>query len=98
MEDFIKQLLQDKGVTDLAPETYNQLVSDLSARAADMVNKQVVESMNEDVLQEFEVLIDTKADDTQAVQDFIDNKVPNKEEIAAKALLEFRTLYLGVQA
>lgn len=99
MEDFVKQLLTDKGVPSTLPEeTYKQLVSDLSARATDLVNRHIVDAMSPEVLEQFEKILDNQPDNPDAVHDFIKKNVSNKEEIAARALLEFRALYLGEKA
>lgn len=99
MEDFVNQLLRDKGVADnLPPETYNQLVRDLVDRASALVNRQIIESMSPEVLEKFEEILDSQPDNAGAMQSFINENVPDKEQIAARALLEFRALYLGDKA
>jgi len=77
---------------------YNKLVSDLSERAADLVNKRLVESMADDKVSELEKIIGSDPDNQQAVQDFIAKNVPDYQAVAGAALAEFRQLYLGVAA
>ena len=51
--------------------------------------------MSEDDLRDFEKILDERPDNAGLMQQFIDQHVPNKEQIAATTLLEFRALYLG---
>lgn len=99
MDQFINQLLQDQGVpADLDPEVRTQLVAELTNRAADFVNKRLIEAMSDEAVAHFETLIDEDPVDPLKIQDFIATNVPDKETIASKALLEFRALYLGDKA
>lgn len=99
MEAFIKQLLADKGLpTDLDPKVREQLERDLTDRAADMVNKRMINALNDEDLANFDTLINEHSDDADLIQKFIEEHVPNKETLAASALLEFRALYLGAEA
>jgi DNA replication protein DnaD len=96
IEQFVKQLLQEKGLPEnLNQEVYNKLVSDLTTRVGDLINRRVIESLNEEQLGRFEHLIDTEPENTEAVQKFIEENVENKEQITTAALIEFRELYLG---
>jgi len=96
MDQFIQQLLQDKGLpADLDEAVRKQLVDDLTDRATDLVNRRLVEAMSEEDVKAFGELLDQQPEDGAAVQAFIEAHVPEKQDIAARALLEFRSLYLG---
>jgi DNA replication protein DnaD len=96
IEQFVKQLLQEKNLPEnLDEEVYNKLVSDLTTRVEDLINRRIIESLNEEQLGHFEHLIDTEPENTEAVQKFIEENVKNREEITTAALMEFRELYLG---
>ena len=99
MEDFINELLVETGVpkgTD--PKVRAELVTQLMDRATDSVNRRVIDAMSDQDAETFDKLLDDKPDDIQAVQQFIDDHVPHKEQIVGAALLEFRALYLGPAA
>lgn len=99
MDEFIDQLLKDQGVPGSVPDdVYQQLKSDLTNRLVDMINQRMVETLSEDALKKFEDILDNHPDDTAMMQAFIDENVPEKEQIAARTMLEFRTLYLGKDA
>lgn len=95
MEQFVKDLLKEKGLSaNLEPAVYDRLVKDLSERAEKIVNKRLIDSLNEEQFDQLEKLTASSPDE-QAVQDFINANVPNKERVVALALAEFRQLYLG---
>ncbi len=99
MEEYVQQLLRDAGVPENTDSAVRQqLVSDLLQRAADMVNKRLIESMDEPTVDRLNALLDSAPDDPKVFEDFITQNVPNKETIAATALVEFRALYLGKDA
>lgn len=99
MEAYILQLLHDSGVpADLDEATQAQLVADLTARANDLINRRMIESLDDEQLAQFNDILDNHPDDAAAMTAFIDQNVPDKQEIAARALLEFRSLYLGEAA
>ncbi len=98
MDQFIQQLLTDKGIPqDLDEETKQQLVHDLSDRAADLINKRLVESMTPEAVEGLDKLLDENPDPV-AAQNYISSNVPNAEQVTTQALLEFRALYLGANA
>ncbi len=99
MEEFIEQLLKDKGVPEgVDPEVRKQLAADLVSRATDFVNRRMIDSLSDEQLAEFEKILDEQPNDTSALQNFIEKNVADKESITAAALLEFRALYLGKAA
>lgn len=98
LEQFIAQLLQDKGLPPgLDPEVRSQLVSDLSTRVTDLINRRLIESMSEEQARNFNRILDQEPADPTAIQQFITENIKNKEEITSGALLEFRELYLGLK-
>lgn len=99
MEEFIRQLLQDQGVPDdLAPDVRTQLVTEMTERATDFVNKRLVGAMSEEALPHFESLLAEEPVDVARLQEFMRTNVPDQENVAAQALLEFRVIYLGAKA
>ncbi|HCM52061.1 TPA: hypothetical protein DIS56_02935 [Candidatus Saccharibacteria bacterium] len=95
LDKFVEELLQEQGLPpNLDPAVRARLVKDLVTRANDLINKRVIESMDDKTLDEFNKLAEKNADQ-KTVHDFIENNVPNKQQIITAALLEFRQLYLG---
>ena len=98
LTEFVQQLIAEQGYTrPIDPEVMEQLEADLSSRAIDLINRRVLEAMPEQTLSHFEALLDSDASQ-EAMQEFIEYNVPNREYVIAQALLEFRQLYLGDKA
>lgn len=96
MEQFIKQLLADKGLSPKLDEKVRaQLEHDLTERATDFLNRRMIDSLGDEDVKSLETLIDDQPDNANAIQEFINQHVLDKEQIAASTLLEFRALYLG---
>ena len=99
VDEYINRLLQEAGLPDdLDPEVRAGLVNSLTGRAADLINRRLIDAMSFETAQEFEKLIDDHPDDGAMMQGFIDQHVPDKNKIVAAALLELRTQYLGDKA
>jgi hypothetical protein len=95
INQYIEQMLTDKGVTDIEEPVRKQLVNDLSQRLVDFINKRLIDSMPDEDVKTLSSLLDENPQDTQKIQSLIDSKVPEKETVAASAMVEFRTMYLG---
>lgn len=96
MDQFIDQLMTDAHFPeDMDPEVRDQVKQDLTSRATEMINRDIMDSMSDDVFKRFEEIVNQENVDAKAVQDFITENVPDREKIAAKALFDFRTTYLG---
>jgi hypothetical protein len=99
MDEFIQQLLAERGIPEsVDEETRQQLAEDLSSRLNDFINKRLIESMPEDVLAKFEEQLDSGNATTESLQQFVADNLPDKEQVTANALMEFRALYLGPKA
>jgi hypothetical protein len=99
MDQFIDKLLQEQGVPDdLDPQVRQELAAELTSRAVDFMNRRLVDAMDENALNDFQALLDTDPTDPAVVQDFITAHVADRDKVIAKALIEFRSIYLGDKA
>ena len=99
MDDYINKLLSESGVPEsLDPEVRAQLIEDLTTRVAELINHRLIEAMSPEAVIEFDKLLAERPDDVQATQAFVEQHVPNKDQIVTGSLLEFRALYLGDKA
>lgn len=98
IEQFIEDVLKEKGLPpDIDPAVRQQMVSDLSDRALNLINKRLVDALPDDKVSELEKLIDANPDDKEVFSKFIDENVPDKQQVVTLALSEFRSLYLGIK-
>jgi hypothetical protein len=99
MDDYINQLMQMQGVTEnVDPEVRAELFADLQQRAVDFMNRRLLDAMDDTTVDEFQKLLDSNPTDPAVVQKFIEERVPNRDQVATDALIEFRNLFLGEKA
>lgn len=97
-QEFITQLLKDSGIPDdLDREVYGRLVADLSQRLTKFINRRIIEALPESDLEGLEKLMRDSHPNQELLQRYIDEHLPNPVEVTAKAMNEFRRLYLGTQ-
>ncbi|MBR3116150.1 hypothetical protein IKF30_02885 [Candidatus Saccharibacteria bacterium] len=95
VDEFISQLLIDKGITDLEPEVEADLKQELKTRLEDQINKAAVMQLSEEKAAELAELIDDPEFTNEKLTDFMQNSGVNLAEVATDIMLQFRSLYLG---
>lgn len=91
---FLESILMDAGMTTLDAQGKDDMIRELYTRLDSYLVNTIVDNMPEDALDEFTKINETSKD-REEIEKFIKEKVPNSEEIFARAFLEFRDLYLG---
>ncbi|MBQ3432957.1 hypothetical protein IJG22_01515 [Candidatus Saccharibacteria bacterium] len=95
IDDFISQLLVDKGITDLDPEIEADLKEEMKTRLMDQINKAAVMQLSEEKAAELAELIDAPDFTNEKMTEFMQNSGVNLTEITLDTMLRFRSLYLG---
>jgi len=93
LEQFIEQLIKDKGFEDKDPEVLLQIKSDLTGRLEDRIDAMVINSMNESDLPLFEKVLESG--NKEEIEKFTTEHIPDLTERIANELLNFRNIYLG---
>ncbi len=93
LEQFVNRLLAEKKLSDLEPGVRDQAKADLLEKAEERVKAVIFANMPADKLAEFTGLMD--GGDEAKLQTFIQEAIPNLEQIIAQSLLDFRDTYLG---
>ena len=97
-QEFIKQLLKEIGTPDdLDSEVYDRLVNDLSERLTKYINRRIIESLPEQDLTQLDKLFNESKPDQAVIQQYITEHVADPIEVTAKAMTDFRLIYLGSQ-
>lgn len=95
IEQFVEQLLKERNVPVDDPAVMSELKKDLIDRVEAHINATVLEHMPAEKLEEFEQI--TQSGDESKIQTFCQQNISNLDEVVAKALLRFRTTYLGAK-
>lgn len=94
VREFAKKLLEEKQLTNVDAEVFEQLQNDLVEKIEDRINMVILAHMPEDKLVEFERVLD--GDSLEEIQFFCEKNISNAQEIISAELLAFRKTYLGL--
>ncbi|HTH93206.1 MAG TPA: DUF5663 domain-containing protein [Candidatus Paceibacterota bacterium] len=93
LDDFIDQIIKDKGLDSEDPEVVAQIKSDLSDSVESRINAMIVTNIPEDKLPEFEKMLDSN--DNEKIESYLLKTIPSFEEKVAIELAEFKAFYLS---
>jgi hypothetical protein len=71
----------------MSADVLEQLAQDLTDRVVDFLNRQLIEAMSDESVAKFEDLLDGGRETPQLIRTFINDHVPNKEQVTAKSLV-----------
>ncbi len=95
LEKFVEELLNKKGL-DKNSEDYQTRKQVLLEELSEAIDSTLVNSLKDSDVQELNNLLDKNPTDEE-LQKFFRQKLPNMDEIVAKAMLEFARGYLAVK-
>ena len=96
LDEFIEQLLNDKGVTDIDPDTRKTLKEDMQNRLVDQINRNAILELDDEKAEELAGLIDDPDFTSEKMTEFLQNAGVNLTEVALDTMLQFRKFYLGI--
>lgn len=91
---FLEGLVQDSGMLNLEAETREEMIKELYARLDNFITSTIIDNMPPEYVEEFIKMTEQNKSKAE-IEGYLKSKVPNAEEILAKAFIEFRNLYLG---
>ena len=95
VDEFITQLLIDKGITDLDPEVEKDVKAEMKTRLEDQINKAAVMQLSEEKAEELAKLVDNPDFNNEKLTEFMQNSGVNLAQVALDTMLQFRSFYLG---
>lgn len=94
IEQFIDELLQEAGLTNLSAEDRREYVKKLSREAEVRLGLMALRNLNDDALKDFYELITQESVDRQELLKFFRNNISDFDQRAADALREFAVEFL----
>lgn len=91
---FLEGLLQDTGMKTLDEEMKEEMIKELFARLDNYMTSVIIDNLPAEHLEPFTKMAEEKKS-RQEMEDFLKANMPNATEVLARALIEFRELYLG---
>ena len=95
INDFLKQLLKDAGQTGLSGEVEKQMLNDLSVRLEDRLILAAMEKLTPPQQDDLSKMAE-RNESPDAMRIFLEKNIPNYEQVFAKAMEDFREVYLGL--
>ena len=95
LQEFVEQLLEEKGVDYLEVEVKEKLTQNLVQRAEDQIKAAIVSEIPGKKLEDFEEVL--KSEDQAKVQEFVNTNFHDVKSVVSTALLRFRNAYLGAK-
>lgn len=93
LDNYIDALIEKKGIKPVGPNSISMIKDDLKEQLFGLINVGIVNSMNEDKLEEFTKLSEEKNQEKLAV--FLTENVPNLSDLIQNILVEFSDIYLS---
>ena len=94
IDEFIEQLLIDKGITDVEPEIREELISEMKERLTDQINKAAIMQLSEEKATELAEKVNNPDFTNEQMTEFMQNSGVNLTEVALDTMLQFRNFYL----
>lgn len=98
MDEFIEQILNEKGIVDVTPEVREQLKEEMKTRLNDQINKAAVMQLSEEKAVELASLIDDPDFTDEKMTEFMKDSGVDLVQVTLDTMLKFRGLYLGTES
>lgn len=94
IRNFLESMLEDAKMTTINPEAKEEMIKELFARLDNFMLTTIIEALPSDKLEEFTKMSD-EGKNREELENYLKANIPNAEEAFARAMLEFRDIYLG---
>ena len=95
VEDFINQLIDEKGYSDLDDDVRQELKVDMIQRLMDQIDQAAINALPEDKAIELADKLDDPDFSDDDLTEFMRNSGVDLEKVALETMVQFRLLYLG---
>ena len=93
IEQYLRELLREAGQTGLGGDLEKTLMADLYTRLEERLMLTALQHLTDEQQATLEKMAEDKKSQAE-IQAFIQEKIPNYEEVFAQALIDFRNLYI----
>lgn len=98
VDDFIEQLLIDKGITDLEPEIRDELKNDLKNRLLDQIDQAAIMALSDEQADQLTAKLDDPNFTSDDMTAFMTEAGVDLTQVALDTMLQFRNYYLTPEA
>lgn len=94
IRNLLEGMLKDANMVSLDDSMREEMIKELYARLDNYITTAIIDNLPPEHLEAFIKMNDEKKS-KEEIEAFLKDKMPNTEEIFAKAFADFRQLYLG---
>lgn len=94
IRNYLEGLLEDANMTTLDDNMREEMIKELYARLDVFITTAIVENMPPEHMETF-IKMNEEKKSKEEVEEFLKEKMPNAQEVFAKAFVDFRSHYLG---
>lgn len=95
IDDFIETLLNEKGITDIDPDTKTELKEEMKGRLLDQINQAAIMELSEEKAAELASKVDDPEFTNEKMTEFMQNSGVDLTAVVANTMLQFRSFYLS---
>lgn len=95
VDDFIENLLNERGITNVDPEIRAELQAEMKKQLMDQINQAAVMQLSEEKADELAKLVDTPDFTNEKMTEFMQNSGVDLASVTIDTMLRFRNFYLG---
>lgn len=95
VDEFMKQLLIDKGISNLEPDVEKELIEEMRDILIDQINKTAISQLDEQKAAELTSLIKSPDFNEEKMTDFMRTSGVDLTKITLEAMANFRSNYLA---
>ena len=95
IDEFLENLLNEKGITDVEPDIRAELKEDMKKRRMDQIDKAAIMKLSEEKATELASLVDDPNFTNEDMTKFIQDSGVDLTEVVVDTMLKFRGFYLG---
>ncbi len=91
---FIENLIREAGITPIDDAMNEEIILEIYSRLDNFITTTITENMPPEHLDEF-IKLNEENRPKEEIEAFMREKMPNSQDIFAKAFVDFRDIYLG---
>ncbi|NTU47222.1 hypothetical protein HGA88_06355 [Candidatus Roizmanbacteria bacterium] len=94
IKGFLESLIADSGLTIIDDQVKEQMIQDLFVRLDDYIASEIADKLEGEDFDTF-VKMNEDGKSREEIEKFLQEKLPNAQEVFINAFTDFRNLYLG---
>jgi hypothetical protein len=98
IDDFVEQLMIDKGTNLVESSAKTMVKEDLKRHLVDQINQFAILAMSDEKVSQLAEIVDEADFSPRSLADFIQDSGVDYQEIAQDTMNRFRNYYLGAEA